>query len=77
VTTEQITRKVLRTNDLIKVLNVSRATIYRWERAGLIPAKRRLGPNTVGWLESEIDQWLASKAPAGGGDPEQGSGERP
>lgn len=68
----QITRKVLRTNDLIKVLNVSRATIYRWERAGLIPAKRRLGPNTVGWLQDEISEWLTNRPAPNKGDALEG-----
>jgi prophage regulatory protein len=56
--------RILRTNELAEMLGVSRVTLWRWERQGLLPAKRRLGPNTVGWLASEIEAWLASTAPA-------------
>jgi len=36
----------------------SRSTIYRWVRTGLLPAPRRIGPNSIGWLQSEIDEWI-------------------
>ena len=42
--------------------NLSRSTIWRWQREGLFPRSRRLGPNRVGWLLSEIETWLQEKA---------------
>lgn len=36
----------------------SRATIWRWVRAGLFPKPRRIGPNSIGWLASEINAWV-------------------
>ncbi len=67
--------RVVRRKELAKQLGISEVSVWRWERKGLLPPKLQLGPNVVDWLESEIDQWLASKAPAGGGDSEQGSTE--
>ena len=55
--------RILRTNDLAELLGISRTTLWRWERRGLLPAKRQLGPNCIGWLESEIESWLEAKAP--------------
>jgi predicted DNA-binding transcriptional regulator AlpA len=53
------TSRVVRPDELAERLGVSRVTLWRWERAGQLPAKRRIGPNVVGWLESEIDEWFA------------------
>ena len=40
---------------------LSRSTIYDGVRAGTFPAPVRLGPRAVGWLASEVDDWLAAK----------------
>lgn len=53
--------RILRPNELAHKLGVSRVTLWRWERQGLLPAKAQIGPNTVGWLESEIDAWWSQK----------------
>lgn len=51
--------RVVRPGELAGRLGVSRVTLWRWEREGRLPAKRRIGPNVVGWLECEIDDWFA------------------
>lgn len=51
--------RVLRPGELAERLGISRVTLWRWERKGLLPPKRQVGPNVVGWLESEIDEWFA------------------
>jgi prophage regulatory protein len=63
--------RVLRPGELAERLGVSRVTLWRWEREGRLPAKRRIGPNVVGWLECEIDDWFArtdGDAPAAGAE---------
>lgn len=55
--------RIVRTNELAERLGISRITLWRWEREGLIPRKRQIGPNVVGWLASEIDAWWASRSP--------------
>lgn len=37
------------------------ATIYRWMREGRFPRSYQLGPNSVAWLESDIDDFIRSK----------------
>ncbi len=39
----------------------SRITIWRDVKAGTFPAPIELGPNSVGWYEDEINDWLASR----------------
>ncbi len=40
----------------------SRTTIWRWEKAGLFPKHRKIGPNTNGWPESEVNAWVESQS---------------
>ena len=54
---------------------VSRATIWRWERRGDFPARRRLGPGVVGWLESELDEWARSRPIATSTDPDEAAAD--
>ena len=39
----------------------SRVHIGRLERAGEFPRRVRVGLNRIAWLESEIDEWIASR----------------
>lgn len=38
--------------------------LHRLEKAGLFPKRIRLSPKTVGWLESEIIEWILDRAAA-------------
>jgi predicted DNA-binding transcriptional regulator AlpA len=40
---------------------LSRMTIYRLERAGLFPIRRKLGTNSVGWIDENITARIASR----------------
>ncbi|MFM5316248.1 helix-turn-helix transcriptional regulator [Aeromonas veronii] len=61
------TIKILRCNDLVKKLGLSRSSLYdrmnpsspRFDNR--FPKPIRLGLNSVGWLEHEIDQWLLER----------------
>ena len=48
---------------------LSRSTIWRLERDGQFPPRRKLSGNSVGWLRHEVENWIATRAPAapGGG----------
>ena len=39
----------------------SPAQIDRMESAGDFPRRVRLGPHRVGWIETEVDDWIASR----------------
>ncbi|MBE2211190.1 MAG: AlpA family transcriptional regulator [Xanthomonadaceae bacterium] len=55
---------ILRLPDVEKRTGLRRATIYRRAGEGTFPKPVRLGPNSTGWLESEIDGFLAGLAAA-------------
>ena len=40
------------------------STIYEGIKAGTFPAPIQLGPKSVGWVESEINAWLAARVAA-------------
>ncbi|MDP1871201.1 MAG: AlpA family transcriptional regulator [Gallionella sp.] len=40
---------------------LSRSTIYVRINEGTFPKSIKLGARAVGWLESEIDNWLSEK----------------
>ncbi len=52
--------RIIRAKELSERLSVSRTTIWRWERLGHLPKRRRIGPNVSGWFEHEIESWLAA-----------------
>lgn len=53
--------RVLREPERARLTGRSREQCWRDERAGLFPKRIRLGPNAVGWLESEVRAWLAER----------------
>jgi prophage regulatory protein len=63
MTTEE---RIIRKPELLSKIGLADATIWRLERAGKFPRRIKLGGNSVGWFESEIDAWLTQKAEARG-----------
>lgn len=47
--------------ELSKLTSLSAATIYRKVKGGHFPPPLQLGPNRVGWLASEVQEWLKSR----------------
>jgi len=57
----QITRFV-RAKGLCKILGVSRSTLWRMEKNGILPKKISItGARAVGWRSSEIDEFIRSR----------------
>lgn len=56
--------KYLRLPELLSLLGVSWVTVWRWEKKGLFPKRRKLGPRVVGWREDEVLEWCASRQPS-------------
>ncbi|MDR3449713.1 MAG: AlpA family transcriptional regulator, partial [Alphaproteobacteria bacterium] len=50
---------ILRLPDVIKRVGLKRAAIYLHIAQGSFPKQISIGPRAVGWIESEIDAWLA------------------
>lgn len=56
--------RYLRQPEVLARIGVSWITILRWEKKGLFPKRRKLGPRTVAWVEAEIDEWCANRTAA-------------
>jgi predicted DNA-binding transcriptional regulator AlpA len=55
--------RILRYPDLEEAGVVSnRATLYRWIRDHGFPPGFLLGPNSRGWLEPDVEQWLSNRS---------------
>lgn len=51
----------LREPQVFERTKLSRSTRWRLERDGKFPKRRRLSANAVGWLASEIENWMTSR----------------
>jgi prophage regulatory protein len=40
---------------------LSRSTIYQYIKDGFFPKPVPLGPRAVGWLESDVSDWIAAR----------------
>lgn len=50
--------RFIRLPEVIELTGLSEATLRRKEKAGLFPARVRLGPNAVAWRQSEVADWM-------------------
>ena len=55
------THRLLRLPSVIAKTGLKRSQIYLYMKNGHFPSSVRIGPASVAWLESEIDDWIASK----------------
>ena len=61
---QQPVDRFLREREVQGITGLSRTTRWRLEREGKFPARRQISDNAVGWLESEISDWIASREAA-------------
>lgn len=52
---------VLRLPVVVVRTGFSRSSIYQRIAEGKFPAPIQLGPRAVGWLESDIEAWIAAR----------------
>ncbi|MBI5191253.1 MAG: AlpA family phage regulatory protein [Nitrospirae bacterium] len=57
--------KFIRRPEVLKIVGLSATTIWRLERAGTFPMRRKLSTGAVGWLESEIQAWMTERETVG------------
>lgn len=58
--------RIIRLPELLEITGASRSTLYRWIREGCFPPPVRLGPNSTGWPQSQVREWLDSLQPVSG-----------
>lgn len=60
------TPRILRKKEVLSMVGVSDPTLWRWEHEGAFPRRLRLGGNSCGWLQTEVEGWIAERAAARG-----------
>lgn len=55
---------IIRLTQVKQLIGLSRSSIYSLMRKGQFPTTIKLGSRSVGWVESEIHSWLASRIQA-------------
>lgn len=53
--------KLLRYEQVRERVGYSRQYLSQLEKKGLFPRRIQIGPKSVAWLESEINEWIDSK----------------
>ena len=64
MTTTAAPPRIVRMHEVLRRCGLSRSTLNRLRRTGQFPAARQLGAQSIGWLSSDIDEWLASRPAA-------------
>lgn len=60
--------RIVREDERKLITAIGRTTAWALERRGLFPKRRKLYPESpaVGWLLSELNEWVASRQVVGG-----------
>lgn len=53
--------KIIRLKDVIDTTGLSRSTIYKYIAEGSFPKSVSLGDRCVGWVESEVLDWVLAR----------------
>lgn len=53
--------KIMKKSEVVKKVGLSPVTIWRLEKDGKFPRRRQLSERRVGWVESEIDDWIKAR----------------
>jgi len=56
----------MRFPELHSITGLARSTVWRGEKTGTFPARRKISSRGVGWLRSEIDTWVRERRQVGG-----------
>ena len=57
--------KFITVKQVMDMTGLSRTTIWRLEKDGEFPKRRQLGIRRIGWIESEVLDWMESRAQVG------------
>ncbi|MBH1971739.1 AlpA family transcriptional regulator [Moraxellaceae bacterium AER2_44_116] len=53
--------RIIRLSEVVTRVGLCRASIYNLIKAGDFPSQIKLGLNSVGWVESEVQTWINSR----------------
>jgi prophage regulatory protein len=53
--------RILSKAQVIEKTGYSATSLWRKEKAGDFPRRKQLGPNRIGWVEEEVNDWIVSR----------------
>jgi len=56
-----MTNRFLSKPDVLEITGLSHVTQWRMEKRGEFPKRRQISPGRVGWLESEVLEWMNTR----------------
>ncbi len=54
--------RIVRDPEAKKITGTSRTTRWRLEQAGKFPQRVQVSPGAIGWLYSELQEWIQERA---------------
>lgn len=54
--------KIIRINELADTLGISKVTLWRWRKEGILPKPIQIGSRVVAWREDTINEWLNERS---------------
>lgn len=56
-----MSKRILRLPNVLDRTGLSRSTVYQWVSEGRFPKPVSLGTRAVGWVESDIEEWIGKQ----------------
>lgn len=53
--------KIIRLKDVIDTTGLARSTVYKYVAEGFFPKPISLGDRCVGWVETEVHEWILAR----------------
>ncbi|MDT3714358.1 AlpA family transcriptional regulator [Pseudomonas soli] len=53
--------RILRMKMVVEITGLARSTVYKYIAEGIFPKPIALGGRSVGWVESEIFDWIQAR----------------
>lgn len=53
--------RIIRLKEVIDITGLARSTVYKYVADGLFPKPVSLGDRAVGWVESEVQEWILAR----------------
>ncbi|MGR5069310.1 helix-turn-helix transcriptional regulator [Vibrio alfacsensis] len=53
--------RIIRESERLAMTGISRTTCWQMEKKGEFPKRIQIGPRAVGWLHSQIQDWIRKK----------------
>jgi len=57
--------RIIRGSEVTRLTGLSATTLWRRERDGTFPRRVKIGSNSVGWVEEEVQAWIENRERGG------------